>query len=81
MKKIIFLALISASFIQAESILIKSGTILDGSGENPFKADILIDGARIIEIGLGINESKADRLIDASDKIVTPGLILSLIHI
>ena len=27
MKKIIFLALISVSFIQAESILIKSGTI------------------------------------------------------
>ena len=50
MRKIIFLALISASFIQAESILIKSGTILNGSGENPFKADILIDGARIIEI-------------------------------
>ena len=50
MRKIIFLALISASFIQAESILIKSGTILDGSGENPFKADILIDSARIIEI-------------------------------
>ena len=81
MKKIIFLALISASFIQAESILIKSGTILDGSGENPFKADILIDGARIIEIGSGINESKADRLIDASDKIVTPGLISPISNI
>ena len=81
MRKIIFLALISASFIQAESILIKSGTILDGSGENPFKADILIDGARIIEISSGINESKADRLIDASDKIVTPGLISPISNI
>ena len=81
MKKIIFLALVSVSFIQAESILIKSGTILDGSGENQFKADILIDGARIIEIGSGINESKADRLIDASDKIVTPGLISPISNI
>ena len=85
MKKVIYLALISVSFIQAESILIKSGTILDGSGENSFEADILIDEARIIEIGSRINESKAEKVIDASDMIVTPGLIspisLSLIHI
>src|SRR4051794_1681151 len=54
-------------------ILIKNGTIVDGSGARAFRADIAVRGGRIVEIG-AISES-ATRVIDASDLIVAPGFI------
>ncbi len=55
-------------------ILIKNGLIYDGSGEQPYQSDILIEGEKIIEIAPGIEREDA-QVIDASGKAVTPGFI------
>lgn len=54
--------------------LVREGTIYDGFGENPYKADILIQDGSIIKIGYGIQDD-ADRIIDAKGYIVCPGFI------
>ena len=54
-------------------ILIKNGTVIDGSRSARFQADVLVEGERIVKIGK-IDEA-ADRVIDATGKIVAPGFI------
>lgn len=54
-------------------IIIRGGTIYDGTGSAPYTADIGIRDGRIAAIG-AIDE-KADREIDASKYIVTPGFV------
>jgi N-acyl-D-aspartate/D-glutamate deacylase len=53
-------------------IVIKGGRLVDGSGGEPRNADIGIRDGKIAEIG---DCGKADRTIDASGAIVTPGFI------
>ncbi len=55
-------------------ILIKNGTIVDGTGEKKFKADIAINDAIITEIG-DMSGDSAHEVIDANDYIVAPGFI------
>ncbi|MDK4471453.1 D-aminoacylase [Fusobacterium necrophorum] len=55
------------------TILIKNGTLIDGTGNKRYSADILIENEKIKKIGkLEIN---ADMIIDISGKIVSPGFI------
>jgi N-acyl-D-amino-acid deacylase len=56
------------------SLLIKNGTVIDGSGSRRFSADVAISGDRIAAIAPQLPES-AERVVDASDLIVTPGFI------
>ncbi|HIF92932.1 MAG TPA: amidohydrolase [Myxococcales bacterium] len=56
-------------------LLIRNGTVVDGTGKPPYLADVAVEGDRIVEIGnLGASRS-ALRTIDASGRIVTPGFI------
>ncbi|HUE82426.1 MAG TPA: D-aminoacylase [Pyrinomonadaceae bacterium] len=55
-------------------IVIKHGTVVDGSGAPAFKADLGIRGDRIASIG-DLKPAKASRTIDARDLIVAPGFI------
>jgi dihydroorotase/N-acyl-D-amino-acid deacylase len=55
-------------------VVIKNGTIVDGTGNPWFRGDIGISGDRIIKIGQ-ISIEKAKTVIDATGKIVTPGFI------
>jgi N-acyl-D-amino-acid deacylase len=57
----------------AYDLLIKNGTVVDGTGAGRVRADIAIAGDRIAEIGK-ITEG-ANRVIDAADLIVSPGFI------
>src|SRR5256714_4225545 len=57
----------------AYDLLIKNGTVVDGSGAPGRHADVAISGDRIAEIG-SISES-AKKTIDASDLVVAPGFI------
>ena len=57
----------------AYDILIKNGTLVDGTGAPRVRADLAIAGDRIAEIGQ-ISEG-ARRVIDASDLIVSPGFV------
>ncbi len=54
-------------------LLLKNGTVVDGSGARRFRADVAVAGDRIAEIGK-ISDSAA-RVIDASDLIVSPGFV------
>ena len=54
-------------------IVIRNGTIVDGSGEKSFIGDIAIDSDRITAIGKIDSQGKKE--IDASGKVVTPGWV------
>jgi len=58
-----------------KSILIKNGNIIDGTGNPWFKADLLIEQEKIKEISRCIKDCDANRTIDATDLIVSPGFI------
>ncbi|HEY3951335.1 D-aminoacylase [Phenylobacterium sp.] len=54
-------------------LIIRGGTIVDGSGGAPFVGDIAIDGDRIVEVGRV--EGQGRREIDATGLTVTPGWV------
>jgi N-acyl-D-amino-acid deacylase len=59
---------------QSYDLVIKNGSIVDGSGENAYAGDIAVRGSRIVKIG-NLKKSKAIVAIDASGLVVTPGFI------
>lgn len=56
-------------------ILIKNGTIADGTGGELYKADLGISNDKITQIGENLNENQYDTVINAQGKIVCPGFI------
>ncbi len=59
---------------QGYDLLITGGRIVDGSGGPWYRADIATRGGRIVEIG-DLAGSQAERIIDAADRVVSPGFI------
>jgi dihydroorotase/N-acyl-D-amino-acid deacylase len=55
-------------------IVIKNGRIVDGTGNPWYKGDIGISRDKIVEIGR-ISSDRGKTIIDASEKIVTPGFV------
>ena len=55
-------------------LLIRNGTVIDGSGRAGFRADLAIKGDRIERMGR-LTGATAKRVIDAQGKVVTPGFI------
>jgi N-acyl-D-amino-acid deacylase len=56
-------------------LLIRGGSVVDGSGSQPVSADVGIKGDRIVFIGSSGKRVTAARTIDASGLIVAPGFI------
>ncbi len=55
-------------------VLIKGGRVIDGTGVAARKADVAVEGGRILEVG-DLPEAQASRTIDAEGKVVSPGFI------
>jgi N-acyl-D-amino-acid deacylase len=55
-------------------ILLTGGTVVDGTGSPPRRADVAIDGARITAIGTDVAPA-AREVIDVSGMVVTPGIV------
>ena len=56
------------------SVLIRGGTIYDGSGGAPFVGDVALKGDRIVYVGPHA-PGRAVRIVDATGKAVSPGFI------
>ena len=54
-------------------LIIRGGTVADGSGQPPRLADVAIDGSIVTEVGLV--EGAARRVVDADGLLVTPGWV------
>jgi len=54
-------------------LVIRGGSVIDGTGSPAFTADIAVEDDRIVEIGKV--EGKGKREIDADGQIVTPGFV------
>jgi N-acyl-D-amino-acid deacylase len=57
----------------SHEIVAKGGTIVDGTGAEPFAADLAIDDGRITEIGGKIGGGR--QVIDATAMVVSPGFV------
>ena len=57
----------------AHDVVIRGGTIYDGSGGSPFAADVAIDGDQIVAVGAAPESGRTE--IDASGLAVAPGFI------
>ncbi len=56
-------------------ILIKNGTVVDGTGAPAYQADVRVNRGRIREVGPNLQASAGERVVDATGCYVTPGLI------
>jgi N-acyl-D-aspartate/D-glutamate deacylase len=61
--------------MQRHDLLIKGGVIVDGTRVPRFVGDIAIRDGVIVRIGGSIDADEAERVIDATGRIVAPGVI------
>jgi N-acyl-D-amino-acid deacylase len=54
-------------------LVIRAGTVVDGTGAPPFTADVAVDGDRITAIGTVTENGRTE--IDAGGAYVTPGFV------
>ncbi|HMZ21972.1 MAG TPA: amidohydrolase family protein, partial [Blastocatellia bacterium] len=60
-------------------VLIKNGTVYDGTGGKPRRADVLIRGDKIVAVG-DFKNAKAKTVVDAAGLAVAPGFVNMLSH-
>jgi dihydroorotase len=63
-----------------KSILIQNGHVVDPANQIDGEADVFIQDGKIAKVGKGLNV-KADQVINAKGKIVTPGLVDIHVHL
>jgi N-acyl-D-aspartate/D-glutamate deacylase len=59
--------------MSAFDLVIRGGTVVNGSGGEPFEADVAIAGGRIVAVGAVTGTGREE--LDARDRVVTPGFI------
>jgi N-acyl-D-amino-acid deacylase len=57
------------------SILIRGGTVVDGTGGPPRRADVRVQGDRIVAVAPTLGATSGERVIDATGLTVSPGFI------
>ena len=54
-------------------LVIRGGTVVDGTGGSSMVADVAVEGDRIVAVGTDLGAGREE--IDARGKIVTPGFV------
>jgi N-acyl-D-amino-acid deacylase len=55
-------------------LVVRGGTVVDGTGAPPRTADVAVDDGRITEVGL-LDDTAAEQTLDADGLLVTPGFV------
>jgi N-acyl-D-amino-acid deacylase len=58
----------------AWSLLLRGGSVIDGSGAPARRADVAVEGERIAAVAPSLS-GQAERVIDATGKVVAPGFV------
>ncbi len=66
---------------QGYDLLVKGGRVVDPSQDLSAPRDVAIVGGKVSRVAPDIDASTARRVLDASGKIVTPGLIVVHVHV
>ena len=64
---------VASRAVSTHDLVIRAGTVVDGTGDTPFTADVAIDDGRITAIGHHIGAGRCT--IDADGLLVTPGFV------
>ena len=54
-------------------LIVRNGTLIDGTGAEPRPADVAIEDGAVVEVGSNLGRAREE--IDASDKLVVPGFV------
>jgi len=57
------------------TVTIRGGTVVDGTGAEPVRADVVVVGDRVIAVGPDAGDAGADTVIDATGQLVAPGFV------
>ncbi|RYG41197.1 D-aminoacylase, partial [bacterium] len=66
--------LLTALLLAPSGLVIRGGTVYDGSGKPPVRRDIRVENGTIVAIG-DISAKPGDEVIDAKGLAVAPGFI------
>lgn len=61
-----------------QRLLFQGGTVFDGTGAAPARADIAVEGDRIVAVGVGLD---GDEAVDCHGLAILPGLIDCHVHL
>ncbi len=64
-----------AESAQEADILLKGGTIIDGTGGKPYEGSVAIHDGRIIAVGTDADAATAKKTIDCKGLVICPGFI------
>lgn len=67
---------------EIEKLIVVNGTVIDGLGNPPFKANVIVEGDRIVKVSPdAVVETQDVHQVDATGMVVMPGLIDAHCHI
>jgi N-acyl-D-amino-acid deacylase len=70
----------AAAQTPAQGLLIRNGSVIDGTGSSEKKADVRVSGDTIVEVGASLAPRQGERVIDAAGRVVAPGFIDTHTH-
>ncbi len=73
--------LVALFLLQTADVLLKGGTVVDGTGAPRYQADVAIAGDRIVRVAPNIDPATAKIVVDAKGLIVAPGFIDNHAHV
>jgi N-acyl-D-aspartate/D-glutamate deacylase len=56
-------------------VIVRNGLIVDGTGLPAYRGDVGVAGGKLVTVGRSLAHAEAHHLIDATDKVVSPGFI------